>query len=606
MSTVEPDPTPAIGSAGIETTFTSSSSNSSSSNSSSSSDIPPPSSDLTKDERGFVLEPLYPGHAWLPHQIDALISLLKMEHEGFKCGPHGLSKYPVRIKSSLLAFAMGLGKTMTALGLAASNPLAKTLVICPSPLITMWVENALKAGFVVHRHTGSGGKARWTKIRPGSATRTTEIYITSYDSLTYRPQLTDGGGWDRVIFDESHIFRNHTTRRYKRVAALVKGIPHRLLLTGTPIVNKVKDAVAQLAIMGVPATQGKDWYDSYYKPFLPHVVCYKSMDEVRDTVDGMPPRPDITDVELEPTCEEEAEHYFRLQLLTKQMERAFREGRTAEGLELLLRLRQCSLSPELLPSDLIARHGIDWTPGRPSAKMQEIHRRVQAEPTKKFLVFCWFHKEMSLMADMLAVDGINVEQYHGGMSEAYRNEVLDRARLPECQVLLIQIRSGGVGLNLQEFNRVIFTSPYWTSAMMDQAIARAVRFGQTEVVQVFHLLIKTELGRNIDTFTADIAEGKRCLLEAFFEMAGGAREEEDDDGPVPEPEAHAGPDPEVPLTRMEALAVLGVTNSSDQEAIGKAYRTLVLKWHPDKNIGNEVAATVKFRRIQEAYELLTA
>jgi DnaJ-domain-containing protein 1 len=142
--------------------------------------------------------------------------------------------------------------------------------------------------------------------------------------------------------------------------------------------------------------------------------------------------------------------------------------------------------------------------------------------------------------------------------------------------------------------------------MMDQAIARAVRFGQTEVVQVFHLLIKTELGRNIDTFTADIAEGKRCLLEAFFEMAGGAREEEDDDGPVPEPEAHAGPDPEVPLTRMEALAVLGVTNGSDQEAIGKAYRTLVLKWHPDKNIGNEVAATVKFRRIQEAYELLTA
>ena len=115
MSTVEPDSTTATGGTEIMTF-----SNSSSSNSSSSSDIPPPSSDLVKDERGFVLEPLYPGHAWLPHQIDALISLLKMEHEGFKCGPHGLSKYPVRIKSSLLAFAMGLGKTLTALGMAAS------------------------------------------------------------------------------------------------------------------------------------------------------------------------------------------------------------------------------------------------------------------------------------------------------------------------------------------------------------------------------------------------------------------------------------------------------------------------------------------------------
>ena len=95
------------------------------------------------------------------------------------------------------------------------------------------------------------------------------------------------------------------------------------------------------------------------------------------------------------------------------------------------------------------------------------------------------------------------------------------------------------------------------------------------------------------------------MLEAFFEMAAGAREE-DEDEPVPEPEAYAGPDPEVPLTRMQALAVLGVTNSSDQEAIGKAYRALVLMWHPDKNIGNEVAATIKFRRVQEAYELLTA
>jgi hypothetical protein len=239
--------------------------------------------------------------------------------------------------------------------------------------------------------------------------------------------------------------------------------------------------------------------------------------------------------------------------------------------------------------------------------MQEIYRRVQAEPTKKFLVFCWFHKEMSLMADMLVGDGINVEQYHGGMSEAYRNEVLDRARGPACQVLLIQIRSGGVGLNLQEFNRVIFTSPYWTSAMMDQAIARAVRFGQTQVVQVFHLLIKTELGRNIDTFTANIADSKRCLLEAFFELASGAREEEAEEPeaePEAAPEAEAGPDPEVPLNRTEALAVLGVKNSSDKEAIGKAYRTLVLKWHPDKNIGNEAVATVQFRRIQEAYELL--
>jgi DnaJ-domain-containing protein 1 len=120
--------------------------------------------------------------------------------------------------------------------------------------------------------------------------------------------------------------------------------------------------------------------------------------------------------------------------------------------------------------------------------------------------------------------------------------------------------------------------------------------------------MKTDIGRNIDTMTTQIAEAKRAMGEAFFAAADGDDLDVDIDqmGEEELPEPEAGPEPETPLTRMEALAVLGVTNSSDKEAIGKAYRVLVLKWHPDKNIGNEAAATVKFRRIQEAYELLTA
>lgn len=50
--------------------------------------------------------------------------------------------------------------------------------------------------------------------------------------------------------------------------------------------------------------------------------------------------------------------------------------------------------------------------------------------------------------------------------------------------------------------------------------------------------------------------------------------------------------------------VLGVTPTASGTDIRKAYRQLAMKWHPDKNPQNLVAATEKFKQISEAYEIL--
>ena len=576
-----------------------------------------------------VIAPLWDGLTYFEHQVRGILWMLNLERKGHLCPKFGPFKIPVRVHGGFLGDEMGAGKTIQILGVIAQNRalVKRTLVIVPKAVVKNWTDNAVRAGFCVYNIIGTGGAARWHQMEASKATCTTEVYVCSYPSLIYKPHLTVTSNessnssssssssapirWDRVVFDEAHVFRNHQTKLYKEVMEIVKGVRYRWVVTATPIVNKPKDAVSLLAVVGVPATGGRIWNETYYRPLLPILVLHRSMDSLRAVVSEMPAKPDIHDVILPFMNSHEEEYYLMLQLMTKQMERLFRQGRAAQGLELLLRLRQCSLSPELVPEDLVDKYEVgEWPAGMPSSKMSKIREMVLAEPAKKFLVFCWFRAEMDLIADMLEGEGINVEQYHGALSEAQRNDVLDKARKPECQVLLIQIRSGGVGLNLQEFNRVVFTSPYWTCAMMDQAIGRAVRIGQKETVQVYHLLMKTDIGRNIDTMTTQIAEAKRAMGEAFFAAADGDDLDVDIDQmgeeEEPEPEPEAGPEPETPLTRMEALAVLGVTNSSDKEAIGKAYRVLVLKWHPDKNIGNEAAATVKFRRIQEAYELLTA
>uniref|UniRef100_A0A1I8B135 J domain-containing protein n=1 Tax=Meloidogyne hapla TaxID=6305 RepID=A0A1I8B135_MELHA len=51
--------------------------------------------------------------------------------------------------------------------------------------------------------------------------------------------------------------------------------------------------------------------------------------------------------------------------------------------------------------------------------------------------------------------------------------------------------------------------------------------------------------------------------------------------------------------------VLGVKRDADEVEIKKAYRRLALKWHPDKNPEKKERAERNFKRIAQAYEVLS-
>lgn len=473
------------------------------------------------DSESEDIQSLWPGIKYFDHQTYAIREfLLKLEMKGEVCPPYGSNRFPKRVKGGLLCDEMGAGKTIMMLALVLMNPLDSTLIMVPKAVIHNWTVNAVRANFRVFNIVGTGGEAKWQQVNKG-LTRTSGVYICGYPSLIYKTHLfnKDIHRWNRVIFDEAHVFRNYRTALYKAVQKLVVGVVHRWAVTATPIVNCESDAVSLLSIVGLPVTENRAWNREYYEPLLPKFVLHRSMDELREVVMSMPPLPEIETMELGFTCDQEEDYYGMLQGIAKRMREAFAAGKRAEGLELLLRLRQAGLSPELIPSELVDKVTGVWEAGKPSAKMGAILKRVQEEPEEKFLVFCWFHREMDLIIGMLEKNGITSEQYHGGLGDKDRREVLERAIKPGCRVLLIQLQSGGVGLNLQEFSRVIFTSPYWTSALMDQAIGRAVRIGQKRIVKVYHLLLVTELGLNIDTMSANIAEAKREIGEYFFEAA---------------------------------------------------------------------------------------
>jgi SNF2 family DNA or RNA helicase len=234
---------------------------------------------------------------------------------------------------------------------------------------------------------------------------------------------------------------------------------------------------------------------------------------------------------LDFTSDEEGDFYKGIQGQLVRRWKAMKADGDANALDklrLIMRLRQISLHPQVY----IAARKRQWIHYKrpdyllPSTKFQKLRSLIEGETeSHRWIVFCHFYSEMELLEEMLQAEPTvrNVHMYNGTLSAEERKRVLEETLDPvpagKADVLLIQLQSGGVGLNLQHFDRIIFSGPWWTSALMEQAIGRAVRIGQREVVKVYHLRLEEEEAINIDSVMMDKAAAKGELCRAVLECA---------------------------------------------------------------------------------------
>jgi len=109
-------------------------------------------------------------------------------------------------------------------------------------------------------------------------------------------------------------------------------------------------------------------------------------------------------------------------------------------------------------------------------------------PNSKMLIFCHFRNEMDAINDKLEEHNIKTAKIDGRIPSKK-----ERARLlndQSIEVLLLQLRVGCEGLNLQNYNEVYFVSPTWNPFIEDQAIARCHRLGQKKAVKVYRFYMQ--------------------------------------------------------------------------------------------------------------------
>jgi SNF2 family DNA or RNA helicase len=292
-------------------------------------------------------------------------------------------------------------------------------------------------------------------------------------------------------------------------------------------VNKLRDIARLLELLEArPTTSNFDTLS----PLIKKLVLARTMEQLRSSIPDAPPPHTETTITLPFDTEEESEFYRGISgIIVRRWRALANDGNPLMKIELFLKLRQISLHPQVYIESRQKALGNryerpDWLES--STKFEAIKGLIRDDPrSHKWIIFCHFHPEMTLLSAALTGQAWirSVKIYNGTLSQAERTSLLESTHEPledGCSdVLLIQLQSGGTGLNLQHFDRIIFTGPWWTAALMQQAIGRAVRIGQREVVKVYYLKLKEEEALNIDAVMIEKAELKRDLCKKVLEDA---------------------------------------------------------------------------------------
>jgi SWI/SNF-related matrix-associated actin-dependent regulator 1 of chromatin subfamily A len=432
--------------------------------------------------------------------------------------------------ATLLADEPGLGKTIQVIGVVNSDPSIKTvLVVCPVTLQINWAREACKwscrgAHVTLHRADGT------SDVHEGSSTseQAVRFHVVGYQALVKRADL-QAGRYDLVVSDEAHLVKNPKAQRTLAVKAVLPGARRRMLLTGTPIVNRPAELFTLVnaldhTVLGAFMTYAKRFCQAHYNGYGWDFSGAANLDELQEKLRGTLM---IRRLKSDVLRELPAKTREIVVLPANGTARLVaREDRTAldearEAVEQAAALEDQSAydlavdrlhKAANLAFDQMSATRHDTALAKVGAAVDHIKTCLEDNDSK--LVVFAHHQDVvqKLAAELAEFQPVVVT---GQTAVEDRQAAVDRFQAdPTCRVFIGNILAAGVGLTLTASSHVAFVELDWVPGNVSQAEDRCHRIGQRDNVLVQHLVVDGSM----DVMFAEMLIEKQRVIDQALDI----------------------------------------------------------------------------------------
>lgn len=356
--------------------------------------------------------------------------------------------------------------------------------------------------------------------------------------------------WHRIVFDESQKFANHKTQTYKAMMAL--GGRYMWCLSGTPIRNYDTDIWSQMRVLGyMGVSRATDWSRSGLTLYKTHKLTEAVLNMDYQSAEIFIPEKEVHEIQLSLTPKEQEVHDYVKGILRKVFDMMLNKLCDYSCvLAIFMRLRQCAIAPWLMTPESKRKHTEDdgndeavvkkfmremecklgdWVHNKDEAGLQSSKINAVFDviknipPGDKVIVFSMFTSLLDLLSDKLENEypEFRYVTVDGDTTGDERTELLEKFRKKKkVRGLLMTYKVGSEGLNLQSVGsgetHVICVEPWWCPSVMNQAVARAHRMGQTQTVHDYRIVVSNSIEERI----LEICQQKEELTKAYLEGSG--------------------------------------------------------------------------------------
>jgi SNF2 family DNA or RNA helicase len=403
------------------------------------------------------------------------------------------------------------------------------LVVCPNTLKLNWRREVRK--WIPQRRVeviNATDKQIWLN---------TDITVINYDLLQKHSAALAARGYVVMVLDESHMVKERGTIRAKECIALSKIIPKKLLLTGTPIVNRPKELISQLMILERMKKFGTQF------AFLQH-YCQAQQTKYGWDTSGASNLEELHE-KLRATCMvrrrkedvlkelPDKQYTFVPMELDNPAEYALAERDVVEY------LKQCALKNKaflaaiahMTPEDKQNAMNARASSAEAMAERNEALRRIEIckqlaakgkmagliewitdviDTGQKLVVFGHHVAFVKKLVNHFK-DSAGAVCIMGEVSLEDRDKNVQRFQNDDnCRLIVCNMEAGGLGLTLTAASTAAFFELGWTPTGHDQCEGRLHRISQKNAVAIYYLLAAGTIDEEIYSILRD----KRDVVDA--------------------------------------------------------------------------------------------